>query len=68
MNDDDALALQARVRWLEAENDELREYIAAWHAWVRASESDTRSAALETLLLLIDQRRRSDGTFPAGAD
>ena len=68
MNDDDALALHARIRWLEAENADLREYIAAWHAWVRASESDTRSAALETLMLLIDQRRRSDGTFPAGAD
>lgn len=68
MTDDDALALQARIRWLEAENADLREYIAAWHAWVRASESDTRSAALQTLLLLIDQRRRREGTLPVGAD
>lgn len=67
MTDDDALALQARVHWLERENSELREYIAAWHAWVRATESDTRSVALETLLLLINQQRNRDGT-PAGAD
>ena len=65
---DEALALHARIRWLEAENADLREYIAAWHAWIRASESDTRSAALETLLLLIDQRRQRDSTLPAGAD
>lgn len=65
---DEALALHARIRWLEAENADLREYIAAWHAWVRASEQDARSAALKTLLLLIDQRRQRDGTLPAGAD
>lgn len=68
MTDDEAMAMRARVTWLEQENADLREYIAAWHAWVRATETDTRSAALETLLLLIDQRRLREGTLPAGAD
>ena len=65
---DEVMALTARVRWLEAENADLREYIAAWHAWIRATETDARAQALASLLLLIDQRRRHEGTLPAGAD
>lgn len=64
VSDDEAMAMRARVTWLEQENADLREYIAAWHAWVRAANDVERAQSLATLLLRIDQRRRTEGTLP----
>jgi len=58
VTDDEAMAMLSRLRWLEEQNRDLQEYIAAWHAWIRASTDDERSKSLAYLVMQIDQRRR----------